>query len=146
MLLSPPSPFSPPRQRGFTLTEVLVSAAVLGVALAGLASLQAWSARMVGDAAAHTRAVQLATDLTERIRANAATAASYNATGSDAACNPLAASAANDLACWFTEVAAKLPGGEAAVSVTTARAVTITVKWTRAGAGGRETLTWNAQL
>lgn len=145
MLLSPP-PQLPPRQRGFTLTEVLVSAAVLGVALVGLASLQTWSARMVGDAAAHTRAVQLATDLTERIRANAAAAASYNATGSDAACSHFAASAANDLACWFTEVAAKLPGGEAAVSVTAARAVTITVKWARAGDGGRETLTWNAQL
>lgn len=145
MLLSP-HPQLPPRQRGFTLTEVLVSAAVLGVALAGLASLQTWSARMVGDAAMHTRAVQLAVDMTERIRANAAAAASYNATGSDAACNHLAASAANDIACWFTEVAAKLPGGEAEVSVTTARAVAITVKWTRAGAGGQETLVWNAQL
>jgi type IV pilus assembly protein PilV len=64
-----------PRQHkisGFTLIEVLIAMLILSVGLLGLAGFQASSARNNTSAYNRSQATQLAYDLADRIRANAA--------------------------------------------------------------------------
>jgi len=58
-------------QRGTTLVEVLVAAIIIGVGLLGIASLQVRSLQASTNAEARARAIDLAWELADRIRANA---------------------------------------------------------------------------
>lgn len=108
--------------RGFSLVEVLVALVVLGVGMLGMASLYVTTLQANGTAISRTQAVNLASDLAERIRANpngktgyipatAPTAAIGCYTGT--ACTP-AQLASDDLFIWNQQVISAtngLPGG-----------------------------------
>jgi type IV pilus assembly protein PilV len=138
-----------PQQRGFTLLEVLVALVVLAVGLLGVAALLVGSLRGTRTALEHTQAANLARDMIERIRANAAAGNAYDtADGTpdpradpacerhDGRCEP-AAMASHDLARWIDAVAASLPGGAGTVdgvAVDAARhRYAVSVAWSQSG-------------
>jgi type IV pilus assembly protein PilV len=131
------------RHAGFTLIEAMVALVVLAVGMLGIAGLYVTTLRSGGSAIYRMQAVNLATDLADRIRANrtanvayAGAAVDNNCYGAAAVdCLP-AAMAANDLFVWRAQVAASLPGGVAVVAVPAGVApftYTITVFWTETG-------------
>lgn len=65
------------RQQGFSLLEVLVAMLILGIAVMGFAGLQVRALQSTGVAHVRSQAMTLATDLSERIRANRLALATY---------------------------------------------------------------------
>jgi len=130
--------------RGFSLIEVLVALVVLCVGLLGIASLYVVTLQSSGSAISRTQAVNLASDLADRIRANRNVPDSYTfngtATLTDQACVGSSAScteaqmAAHDLFVWKRQIQSALPGspvGTVALDETTVpRTYVITVSWT----------------
>ncbi len=113
-------------QAGTSLLEVLVTLVLLSIGLLGLAGLQA-SGMRVGHSSIHrSQAAQLAQDIIERMRANAADAGAYNLALGDEA--PACASAAScDLRDWRLRLRL-LPAGTGAVTVL-GRGATVLVQW-----------------
>lgn len=72
-----PSSMSRFRQQGFSLLEVLIAMLILGVAVMGFAGLQVRALQSTGVAHVRSQAMTLATDTTERIRANRLALATY---------------------------------------------------------------------
>jgi type IV pilus assembly protein PilV len=131
------------RQQGFTLVEAMVALVVLAVGMLGIAGLYVTTLRSGGGAIYRMQAVNLATDLADRIRVNrganvlyAGAALNNNCYGAGAIdCTP-AQMAANDLFVWQAQVAAILPGGNGVVAVngiTNPYTYTITVNWVEQG-------------
>ena len=76
-------------QRGFGLVESLVALVVISVGMIGIAALYGQGLRASTTALARTRAVNLASDMADRIRANRRGEAGYNtANAFDRGCNP----------------------------------------------------------
>ena len=129
---------------GFSMIEVLVTLAIISLALLGTAGLQAYSMRLNQGGQFRTQAVFLAADLAERLEANKPGAVAGNyvvATSSvanllstactDAACSATAM-ATYDLSQWQNVVAATLPQASWSVAQTTAgnpSTYTITIGW-----------------
>ncbi|MGE0581484.1 MAG: type IV pilus modification protein PilV [Steroidobacteraceae bacterium] len=120
------------RQRGFTMVESLVALVVLSVGLLGIAGLYVTSLRTGRTAMIRTQAVNLVSDMGDRIRANGRGRAAYaTATYSggpvehdcvvNANCSG-AELAEDDLARWIASVDATLPGPVATVEFTPAAA------------------------
>jgi type IV pilus assembly protein PilV len=131
------------RQRGFTMIEAMVALVVLSVGMLGIAGLYVSTLRAGGGAIYRMQAVNLASDLGDRIRANrtanlayAGAAANNNCYGAGAVnCTP-ALMAANDLLVWQQQIAAILPGGAGVVAVNGAAvpySYQITISWTETG-------------
>ncbi len=136
--------------RGFTLVEVLVALVVLAVGMLGMAVLLVEGLRGSRSALEHTQAVNLASDIAERMRANRAAGRAYDtAEGTpdprlDAACEDAAgpcaapAMAGNDLRRWLDAVAEALPEGRGEVGIEplaeSAHRGTVTIRWAQAGA------------
>jgi type IV pilus assembly protein PilV len=102
-------------QRGFTLTEVLVSVIVLSIGLLGLASLQANSLKFNHSAYTRSQATHLVYSITDQMRANrqAALNGDYDV---DRATTPGGSTvAAQTVAAWKADVANRLPAGEASI-------------------------------
>lgn len=128
---------SPARRahRGFTLVEALVALLVLSVGLLGIAALYVETLRASRMSLYRTQAVNFATDLADRMRANRLPATAYNC-GSP--CVPASggnAVATADLTDWMGRIGASLPGGTANVTfvagtATTPDAYLIEVEWT----------------
>lgn len=59
-----------PRERGFSLLEVMIAVLIVSVGLLGLAGLQALALKNNTSASQRTIATQLAYDMTDRMRAN----------------------------------------------------------------------------
>jgi len=110
------------RQNGFTLLEVLIALLVLSIGLLGLAALQTVGLRSNQMATMRTQSVQMAYDMSDRMRANPAGVDAQDyvlaATGvvptisRDCAvneCTP-AQMAAYDLGTWLDRIIT-LPGG-----------------------------------
>lgn len=129
------------RQGGFSLVEALVALVVLSVGLLGVAALYTWSLRDSRTALLRSEAVNLASDMADRIRANRIAGPEYDegAAGAGeiteactaAGCTP-EEMAANDKAEWLEALSTTLPGGEGTVDVDDATApftYTITVDW-----------------
>lgn len=158
------------RNRGYSLIEVLIAFFVLSVGLMGIAALHLGSLRDNGSAALRTRAIVLAADMFDRIRANgsalegnlySAATGSYGtdngcfstATTVAAPCTP-AEMAAHDIYQWKRLIAdvddtginppTGLPEGTASITVTTVsatlRTVTITLQWIE----GEDTMSYTA--
>jgi type IV pilus assembly protein PilV len=133
--------------QGFTLVEVLVALVIFAVGLLGIAALHIESLNAGRTALNRTQAVELASDLADRIRANreacvsggaceyegagAVTAACETTTG----CTP-AELAMTDIYRWRAIGATQLPGFAATVVWTegTPNLYVITVQWTEPGA------------
>ncbi len=137
-----PRPFH--RARGFTLVEVLVALVVLSIGMLGIAALYVESLRAGRTALVRSEAVNLASDMADRIRANRTGGASYAKAVNDAgtlsndceeggasvSCTP-AVMADHDKAICDAEVTQSLPGGTAQIGFTNANpdVYVITVTW-----------------
>jgi type IV pilus assembly protein PilV len=127
-----------PRTTGFTLLEVLATLLLLSVGMLGIATLYLESLRVSQLALHRTQAVTLAADLADRIRANRDPANAYECGDP---CRPAAggnAVAADDLASWLENVAARLPGGTGEITFTAATSgaparYTVAVRWSAGG-------------
>ncbi len=121
-----------PRQRGFTLLEILVTLVITALALLGIAGMQTFSLKMNKSGESRTYALMLANEIAERIEANniAATepasvgGSAYESAASNTApacttvpCDP-SDLAAYDVNKWFNQISnnALLPGGSAAIT------------------------------
>lgn len=145
-------------EQGFTLVEVMVTAAVMSVGLLGLAALQSTGLRGQDNAYARSQATILAGEVVDRMRANrtaaqtngsydialaAAAPAPGNCTG--ATCTP-DQMATYDVGTWLTAVAAALPNGDGAIACGPPNAVcTVTVQWQQ-GSNPAQQLTLTTQL
>ncbi len=126
-----PKVFSPSRYEGFTLIEVVVSAFILAIGMLGLAALQGKGMRFAINAYYTSQAALMASDMSDRIRANkaglnfytnggAAIAGTNNNCMSDenggaaSNCTP-AQMAANDIFHWKAYVASGMPSGSGQV-------------------------------
>ena len=126
------------RNRGFTLVEAMVALIVLSVGLLGIAALYVETLRANRTSLYRTQAVNMATDIGDRMRSNRNPAAAY-ACGSP--CDPTAggnAIAIADLTDWMNQIAAQLPGGTADVTYTAPTATTpavyvVGVSWDELG-------------
>jgi type IV pilus assembly protein PilV len=117
------APLSP----GFTMVEMMVALVVLSVGMLGVASLFATSLNSGSSAISRMQAISLASDLTDRIRANSTANVAYQAAAANkncvggaigaVTCAP-ADLAANDLYVWNQQIASAWPGGSGAGTVT----------------------------
>jgi type IV pilus assembly protein PilV len=106
------------RARGFSIVEALVALIVLSVGMLGIAGLYVVTLRSSGSAISRMQAVNLASDLADRIRANRTAETEYETpdvvttaicVGEDKDCTP-AQMAANDMYLWRRQIDATLPG------------------------------------
>lgn len=117
------------RGRGSTMIEVLVSLAILGFGLTGLASLQTLGLRANYDAYLRSQAGILVHDMFDRLvvrcrNVDQPCIDAYAIAVGDAP----ALSDPVDLRTWMSKVAASLPGGDAEIAIN-GRIVTIRVFW-----------------
>lgn len=138
------TPASFHRARGFTLVEALVALVVLSIGMLGIAALYVESLRAGRTALIRSQAVNLASDMADRIRANRTGGATYakdvgdagtpsvdcEQGGTSASCTP-AVMADHDKAIWDAEVIRSLPAGTAQIDFTDANpdVYVITVTW-----------------
>ncbi|MGD8339965.1 MAG: type IV pilus modification protein PilV [Gammaproteobacteria bacterium] len=112
---------SPPAAcAGFTLVEAMVALLVLSVGVIGVAALHGQSLAASRAAIFRGQAINFASDMADRIRADR--------------------DAGQDLSAWQADIAATLPGGEGSVSIDTSSrptTYTVSVLWDEGGAGGR---------
>jgi type IV pilus assembly protein PilV len=103
---------------GFTLVEVLVALVVLAVGMLGIASLYVTTLRSGSSAINRMQAINLASDLADKIRANRNAAVAYAGAGSNGkvcvgsavTCSPQEM-AAFDLFTWAAQISNTLPSG-----------------------------------
>jgi type IV pilus assembly protein PilV len=108
-------------QRGFSMLEILITLAIVAIALLGTAGLQVYAMRMNHGGHLRTQAVFLASDIAERMEANkvaavagnyaVAAASSPSAAATDCGAVPCsgAALAGYDISQWETSIANLLP-------------------------------------
>lgn len=124
------------RQQGVTLVEVLVTVVVLSIGLLGVAMLQLNSLNANHSAYMRSQAVNLAYDITDRMRANRQAALQGEYDHALGATTPTGTAVAQqDLSAWLTELAALLPGATGGIERINDQ-VTVVVRWqdTRTGA------------
>lgn len=130
------------RQLGFSLIEVLVTLAILSVALLGLAYLQAQGMQLNTSAYSRTQASILAGDIIDRMRVNGGNVAAYDTDGftpdPENACTVTAApDPDNDRHCWYGRLHDSLPNGNATIDVDGSGVVTVQITW-QERPGGRQ--------
>lgn len=131
----------PRHQAGTNLIEVMVALVILSIGLLGLALMQLQGLRHNTDAYLRTQATFLASEIIERMRANAASAADYTATPPTskpspdcitAQCTTGAQVAASDLWYWSQALGdgtTGLPQVQASISSAGGTQYVITLKW-----------------
>src|SRR5688572_18088184 len=131
-------------QHGFGLIESLVALVVVSVGMIGIAVLYGQGLAASRTAYYRTHAVNLVSDMADRIRLNRRAGASYAGAGALSGCQAggdtdctIAQMAAHDIREWQTQVEGQLPGGAGAVvyAGSTPPTYTISVTWQEVGAG-----------
>jgi len=125
-------------EAGFTLVEVLIALIVLSIGMLGIAALYLESLRASRQALVRTDAINLASDIADRIRSNRAPANAYDCGGTCEADEGGNATAVGDLNAWRTRVETQLPGGATSITYTAAGATTpnvyvVQVSWAEVG-------------
>jgi type IV pilus assembly protein PilV len=139
----------PRQQRGFSLVEAMVALVVLSVGMIGIAALYGQSLGAGRTAQLRTQAVNLASDMADRIRVNRLAPGAYGGAAANNGCDPQSGGAnctpdemaAHDLFFWRAQVEQLLPNGEGTVAVNAATvppAYTITLRWDEVGLGRAE--------
>ncbi|WP_293268451.1 type IV pilus modification protein PilV [Neptunomonas sp.] len=102
-------------QLGATLIEVLITVLVISVGLLGMATLQFDAIKLNHDAYTRSQAVNLAYDMSDRIRSNRSAAANgdYDAQPAPAGTD---ATAAADILAWQANLATDLPVGTGSIT------------------------------
>jgi type IV pilus assembly protein PilV len=130
-------------QRGFGLVESLVALVVVSVGMIGIAALYGQGLGASRTALYRTQAVNLASDMADRIRLNRQGGAAYGGAAALGPCGPggvrctPAQLAAHDLSLWTTLVGQQLPGGVGTVTYVAALPPTYTIQvtWQEVGVG-----------
>ena len=133
-------PFTPVRQRGLSLLEVLIAVLVLALGVLGALLMQTKALRYSASASDHTQATFIAYDMLDRLRANPVDLPRYG-TSVQPGCTPSAPASSiltTDLADFAHAVSCLLPGGHGGVVIQGQQA-TVTITWSEerivAGAG-----------
>lgn len=134
---------TPRTQQGFGLIESLVALVVVSVGMIGIAALYGQGLSASRTALYRTQAVNLASDMADRIRLNRVAGAAYAGAAADNDCEPGGAActpaemAAHDLFVWGGDLAQQLPSGAGAVTFTAnvPPTYTIQVTWQEVGLG-----------
>lgn len=132
------------RNRGFTMVEALVALVVLAVGMLGMAGLYVTTLHSGSSAIYRLQAINLATDMADRIRANRTANLFYNDAPANNNCFGAAAvvdctpeqMAQNDLLLWNTQIAQILPnatGTVVAAGGSSPYTYTITITWFEQG-------------
>ncbi|MBS0613321.1 MAG: type IV pilus modification protein PilV [Proteobacteria bacterium] len=130
--------------RGFTMVEALVALVVLAVGMLGMAGLYVTTLRSGSSAIYRMQAINLATDMADRIRANHNANLFYNDAPANNPCFGAVATvdctpeqmAQSDLFQWNAQLTQMLPSGTGTVAVNGASApytYTITINWFEQG-------------
>lgn len=124
-------------QNGFSLLEALIALVIVSLGMLGIAGIIANSLKVNQGAQIRSQAAWLAHDIIDSMRANRASANSYD--GADCAAAPPGGIAGDDIANWCASLAATLPGGTGTVT-SAGNVVTVTVQWddSRAAGGSAE--------
>ena len=148
-------------QSGFSIVEVMVALVVLAVGMLGIAGLYVTTLRTSGSAISRMQAVNLASDMADRIRANRFAGQTYEdgpavnngCVGQEAAndCEPVAM-AQNDLFVWQRQLRDLLPRDEQSMITYEPGAgenpdrYIITVRWTEQGSNDQLSYTLPIQV
>jgi type IV pilus assembly protein PilV len=131
-------------QRGFTLIEAMVALIVLSVGLLGIAAMYVETLRANRTSLFRTQAVNFASDVADRMRANRPTDAAgvaaglYNCNGDCEAGDGRGLIAQDEIEAWVNDIADRLPGGSARIEyaipgANTPAAYDVTISWTEVG-------------
>lgn len=142
-----------PAQTGFTLVETLVALLVLAVGMLGLVTLFAETLRLDRTALHRGLALDLATNMAERIQANPAAGVAYQEPGIDLGCGDGGADrectpeqlAAQDIFDWQQAAGATLPSGQGVLRYMPPAGenpgrYTLDLSWSETGDTGRQRL------
>jgi type IV pilus assembly protein PilV len=126
------------RDGGFTLVEILVTLLIASIGLLGIAALHSFSLRNNYDALMRSHASALASDIADRMRANAdevnAVSDYWLVFGQTKTVTPGSSQALADVVEWEETLGEQLPNGDGQIQFNAAtRVVSISVRWGERG-------------
>ena len=141
MIRNRTSPAAMRRNGGFTLVEAMVALIVLSVGLLGIAALYVETLRANRTSLHRTEAVNLATDIADRMRSNRLPADAYDC---DSPCDRRVRAAGNaiaiaDLTEWVTQIESTIAGRHrghhvtSRATATTPAAYVVDISWDEVG-------------
>lgn len=130
----------PPFQKamGYSLIEVLLTLLIVGVGILGLSAANLAALRARGLSSLESTATQLASDMMERMRAQAPLArlGAFNRDLTAPVPAPNACDATTlELCAWLAQLQTRLPSGMAAIAVSPEGRAQVLLQWTATPAG-----------